>query len=120
MGFIGEDVMHVSRDVLLVRACLHKMDLWPEYSIQPVVLGTLFGIMSGLPTTEARIVTQTLLLHWVGYDILDLSGGLVNILLPIGLVFYLSLLPGTSLLYWLNFLPWLKLVLVIVVGRLII
>ena len=73
--------------------------------------------MSGLPTTEARIVALALLVHWVGHDILDLSGGLVNILLPIGLVFHLSLLPGTSLLHWLPFLPWLKLALVIVIGR---
>ena len=76
--------------------------------------------MSGFPTTEARIVALTLLLHWVCHDILDLSGGLVNILLPIGLVFHLSLLLGTSLLHWLYLLPWLKLALVIVVGRLII
>mgnify|MGYP005850794119 CR=1 FL=1 len=96
------------------------MDLWPEYSIRLVVLGTLFGIMSGLPTTEARIVAQMLLSHVVGYDVLDLSGGLVNIMLPIGLVFHLSLLPGMSLLYWLCLLPWLKLALVIVVSRLII
>ena len=73
--------------------------------------------MSGLPTTKARIVALTLLVHWVGHDILDLSGGLVNILLPIGLVFHLSLLPGTSLLHWFPFLPWLKLVLVIVISR---
>ena len=119
-GFIGGDVMNVSRDVLMVRACLHEMDLWPEYSIRPVVLGRLLGIMFGFPTTEARIVAQMLLLHWVGYDVLDLSGGLVNILLPIGLVFHLSLLPGTSLLHWLYLLSWLKLALVIVVGRLII
>ena len=110
--------MNVFRDVVLVQACLHTMDLWPEYSIRPVVLGTLFGIMSGFPTTVTRIAAQTLLLHWVGYGILDLGGGLVNILLPIGLVFYLSLLPGMSLLHWLHFLPWLKLALVIVVGRL--
>ena len=105
--------MNVSRDVVLVRACLHTMDLWPEYSIRPDVLGTLFGIMSSLPTTVTRIAAQMLLLHWVGYNILDLSGGLVNILLPIGLVFHLSLLPGTSLLHWLYLLPWLKLALVL-------
>ena len=75
--------------------------------------------MSGLPTTEASIDALALLVHWVGHDILDLGGGLVNILLPIGLVFHLSLLLGTSLLHWLYFLPWLKLVLVIIVGGLI-
>ena len=85
-----------------------------------VVLGTLSGIMSVLPTTEARIVALALLVHWVGQDILDLGGGLVNILLPIGLVFHLSLLPGTSLLHWLPILLWLKLTLVVVVNRLII
>ena len=72
--------------------------------------------MSGLPTTEARIVAQKLLLHWVGYDILDLSGGLVNILLPIGLILHLSLLLGTSLLHGLPILLWLKLMLVVVVN----
>ena len=46
-----------------------------------------------------------------------MSGGLVNILLPIGLVFHLSLLPGTGLLHRLPFLPWLKLALVVVVSR---
>ena len=73
--------------------------------------------MSVLPTTEARIIALTLLMHWVGHDILDLSGGLVNILLPIWLVFHLSLLPGTSLLHWLSILLWLKLALVVVVSR---
>ena len=73
--------------------------------------------MSVLPTTEARIVALTLPTYWVGHDILDLSGGLVNILLPIGLVFYMSLLPGMSLLHWLPILLWLKLTLVVVVNR---
>ena len=70
--------------------------------------------MSVFPTTEARIVVLALLVHWVGHDILDLSGGLVNILLPIGLVFHLSLLPGTSLLHRLPILLWFKLALVVV------
>ena len=73
--------------------------------------------MSGLPTTEARIVALALFSHHVGHDILDLCGGFVNILLQIGLVFHLSLLPGTSLLHWLHFLPWLELALVIVISR---
>ena len=73
--------------------------------------------MFGLPTTEARIVAMALLVHWFGHDILDLSGGLVNILLPICLVFHLSLLPGMSLLHWLPILLWLKLALVVVVNR---
>ena len=73
--------------------------------------------MSVLPTTKARIVALALLVHWVGHDILDFGGGLVNILLPIGLEFHLSLLPGTSLLHWLTFPPWLKLALVIVISR---
>ena len=70
--------------------------------------------MSVLPTTEARIIALTLLVHWVDHDILDLSGGLVNILLPIWPVFHLSLLSGTSLLYRLPILLWLKLALVVV------
>ena len=73
--------------------------------------------MSGLPTTEARIVALALVSHRVGHDILDLCGGLVNILLPIGVGFHLSMLPSTSLLHWLPFLPWLKLALVIVISR---
>ena len=73
--------------------------------------------MSGLPTTEARIVALALLVHWVGHDILELGGGLVTIMLPIGLLFHLSLLPGTTLLHWLPFLPWLKLALVTVISR---
>ena len=116
----AQDVANVSREVVLIRACLHIMDLWLECSIGPVVLGTLFGIMSGLSTTVTRIVAQAILQNWVEHVILDLGGGLVNILLPIGLVCYLSRLPGTSLLHWLHFLLGLKLALVIVMGRLII
>ena len=73
--------------------------------------------MSVLPTTKTRIIALKLLVHWVGHDILDLSGGLVNILLPIGRVFHLSLLPGMSLLHWLSIPLWLKLMLVVVVNR---
>ena len=91
--------------------------MWPEWGIRLVVLGALFGIMPVLPTIEARIIALTLIPYWVGHDILDLSGGLVNILLPIGLVFHLSLLPGTSLLHGLPILLWLKLALVIVIDR---
>ena len=73
--------------------------------------------MSTLPATEARIIALTLLVYWVGHDILDLSSGLVNILLPIGLVLHLSLLPALSLLHWLPFFPWFKLALVLVISR---
>ena len=73
--------------------------------------------MSGLPTTEASIDALALLVHWVGHNILDLGGGLVNVLLPIGLVFHLSLLPGPSLLHGLPILIWLKLALVVVASR---
>ena len=76
--------------------------------------------MSGLPTTETRIVALALFSHRVGHDILDLCSGFVNILLQIGLVLYLSMLPGTSLLQWLHVLPWLELALVIVICRLIV
>ena len=75
--------------------------------------------MSGLPTTETGIVASAFFLHWVGYDILDLGSGFVNILLPIGLVLYLSVLPSTSLLHWLTILPSLELALVIIIGRLV-
>ena len=82
-----------------------------------MVLRALFGIMSILTITEARIIALTLLMHGVGHDIPDLSGGLLNILLPIWLVFHLSLLPAMSLLHWLPILLWLKLMLVVVVNR---
>ena len=112
--------MNVSRDVVLTWAGFQIMDLSLERSIGPVVLGTMFGIMSGLSATITGIVAQAILQNWVEHVILDLCGGLVKILLPIGLVCYLSQLPGTSLLHWLHFLSWLKLALVIVVGGLII
>ena len=73
------------------------VDLWPEWSICLAVLGTLWGIMSGLPTTEIGIVALTFFSNQVGYNILDLGGGFVNILLPIELVLYLSVLPSTRL-----------------------
>ena len=82
-----------------------------------MVLGALFGIMSGMPANETRIIALALLMCWTGYNILYLSGGLVNILLPIWPVFHLSLLPGMSLLYRLSVLLWLKLALVVVVSR---
>ena len=90
--------MDLPSDVLLDRVWPHKVDLWPEWSIGLAVLGTLSGIMSGLPTTETGIVVLALFLHRVGYDILDMSSGFVNILLPIGYVLYFSVLPSTSLL----------------------
>ena len=70
--------------------------------------------MSVLPTTEARIIALTLLMHWVGHDILDLSGSLVDILLPVGFVLHLSLLPSTRLLHWLHILLRLEFALVVV------
>ena len=82
-----------------------------------MVLGALFGIMSGLPANETRIIALALLMCWTSYNILDLSGGLVNILLPIWHVFHMSLLPGTSLLHRLSVLLWVKLVLVVIVSR---
>ena len=105
---------------LLDRVQPHMVDLWPEWSICLAVLGTLFGIMSGLPTTKTGIVALTFFSHRLGYDILDLGSGLVNILLPIGLVLYLSVQPSTSLLHWLTIPLRLKLALVIVIGRLVV
>ena len=81
----------------------------------PAALGTLPGVMSGLPTTETGIFALAFFSHRVGYNILDLRRGLVEILLPIGLVLYLCLLPGTSLLHRLNILPWFELALVIII-----
>ena len=107
--------MDVADDVFLDRICPNIIDLRPEWRVIPAALETLYGIMSGLPTTETGIVALAFLSHLVGYDILDLRRGLVDILLPIGLVLYLRLLPGTSLLHRLNLLPWFKLALVIIV-----
>jgi len=67
-----------------------------------------------LPANETSIIALALLMCWTGYNILDLSGGPVHILLPIWPVFHLSLLLGTSLLHRLPILLWLKLALVVV------
>ena len=107
--------MDVAGDVFLDRICPNIIDLQPEWRIIPAALGTLSGIMFGLPTTETEIVALAFFSHWVGYNILDLRRGLVDILLPIGLVLYLRLLLGTSLLHRLNLLPWFKLALVIII-----
>ena len=107
--------MDVADDVFLDRICPNIIDLRPEWRIILAALGTLSGIMSGLPTTEIGIVALAFFSYRVGYDILDLRRGLVDILLPIGLVLYLWLLPGTSLLHRLNLLPWLKLALVVII-----
>ena len=72
-----------------------------------------------LPANETRIIALTLLVHWIGHNILDLSGGLVNILLPIWPVFHLSLLLGTILLHRWPILLWLKLALVVVIKPII-
>ena len=94
--------MNFPLDGPLDRVGLQMIDLWPEWGYWLAVLGALSGIMSGLPTIEAGVVALTFFAHWAGHDILDLSSGLVHVLLPIGLVLNLSLLPGTSLLYWLS------------------
>ena len=107
--------MNLPLDGSLDRVQPHMVDLRPEWSIRLAVLGTLSCIMSGLSTTEIGIVALAFFSHRAGYDILDLGSGLVNILLPIGLVLYLWLLPGTSLLHRLNLLPWFKLALVIII-----
>ena len=112
--------MNVSRDVVLTWTGFQIMDLRLERSIDPVVLGTLFGIMSGLSATITGIVVQAILHNWVEHVILDLGGGLVNILLPTRLVCHRSWLPGTNLLHWLHFLFGLKLALVIITSRLVI
>ena len=59
-------------------------------------------------------------MHRAGHDILDLGRGLVNILLPVGLVLNLSLLPSTGLLHWLSILRGLKLAFMIIIGGLIV
>ena len=78
------------------------------------VIGTLSGVMSGLSIVEAGIVALTIFTYWAGHDILDLSGGLVDILLPVGFVLNLSLLPSTSLLHWLQILFRLEFALVVI------
>ena len=110
--------MNVSRDVVLTRTGFQIMDLRLERSIGPGVLGTLFGIMSGLSATITRIVAQAILHNRVEHVILHLGGGLVNILLPTGLVCQRSWLPGTNLLHWLHFLLGIKFAFVIIIGRL--
>ena len=72
--------------------------------------------MSGLPTIKTRIVALAFFAYRDGHDILDLSSGLVHVLLPIGLVLNLSLLPGMSLLHWLSILLRLEFALVIIIS----
>ena len=91
-------MMNVSRDVVLTWTDF-QMDLRLERSIGPVVLGTLFGIMSGLSATITRIVAEAIHHDWVEHIILHLGGGLVNILLPTRLVRHWSWLLGTNLLH---------------------
>lgn len=63
----------------------------------------------------------TIFAHRAGKNILDLGRGLVNILLPTGLlVLNLSLLPSTGLLHWLSILRGLKLAFMIIIGGLIV
>ena len=83
---------------------LHVVGLRMEWSCLFVVLGALSGVMSCLSTAETGIVALTIFTHRAHHDILDLGGGLVSILLTIGLLCYLSWLPGMSLLHWLHFL----------------
>ena len=71
--------------------------------------------MSGQATIKAGIVALTLLVHWAGRDILDLSSGLVHILLPIWFILHLSLLPGMGLLYRLPVLLRFKFTLVVII-----
>ena len=71
--------------------------------------------MYGQATIKADVVALALLVHWAGHDILDLSSGLVHILLPIWFILHLSLLPGTSLLYGLSVLLRLKFTLVVII-----
>ena len=80
-----------------------------------VVLGTLYGVMFGLSIAEAGIVALAIFTYWTGYNILDLSSGLVDILLLVGFVLNLSLLPGTSLLHWLHILLRLEFSLVVII-----
>ena len=94
---------------------LHVVNLRLKWSDVLGVLGTLSGIVSGLTTAEARIVALTIVAHRAGHDILDLSSGLVDILLPIGFVLNLSLLPHTCLLHWLHILLRLEFALVIII-----
>ena len=71
--------------------------------------------MSGQATTKAGVVALTLFMHWDGHNILDLSSGLVQLLLPIWFIFHLSLLPGLGLLNRLPVLLWLKFALVVII-----
>ena len=95
---------------------LHVVGLRMEWSCLFVVLGALSRVMSRLPTVETGIVLLTIFVHRAGHDILDLGGGLVDILLPVGFVLNLSLLPCTSLLHWLHILLWLEFALVVING----
>ena len=88
--------------------------MWTVGGYWFAVLGTLSGVMSGLSTTETCVVALTVFTHRIGYNILDLSSGLVDILLPVGFILNLSLLPSTSLLHWLHILLRLEFALVVI------
>ena len=77
--------MNVSRDVVLTWTGFQIMDLRLERSIGPVVLGTLFGIMSGLSATITGIVAQAILHNWVEHVILDLVVVLLTFCCQLGL-----------------------------------
>ena len=91
------------------------VDLWTVGGYWFVVLGILSGVMSSLSTAQAGVLALTIFTHQTGYNILDLSSGLVDILLPVGFVLHLSLLPCPSLLHWLHILLRLEFVLVIII-----
>ena len=108
--------MDLPLDGTRARIWLQIVDLRTEWSCWLAVLGALSGVMSSLPTTETGIVALTIFMHWAGHDILDLSGGLVDILLPVGFVLNLSLLPRTSLLHGLHILLRLKFALMVIIS----
>ena len=113
-------MMDMALDPLLLVVGFHVVDLRLEGCIRLAVLGTLFCVVSSLPTRETCIVALIVFPDRIGHNVLDLVVGLVGILRSGWFKLKLRLLPGTSLLNWLSILPGLELVCMIIIHWLIV
>ena len=57
LGFFSVEMMHLALDKFLLSVVFHVVDLRLEGCIRLVVFGTLFCIVSGLPTRETCVAT---------------------------------------------------------------
>ena len=113
-------MMYLALDQLLLGVGFHVVDLRLEGCIRLAVFGTLFCIVSDLPTRETCVAALIVFPDRIGHNVLDLFVGLVGILLPGWFKLKPRLLPGTSLLNWLSILLGLKHAFMIIINWLII